>query len=201
MVFMKAENKRKKIHRIALTGGPGAGKTTAANLLRREIGNRIIVVPEAATMIFSGGFPRAEDDDSQKATQETIYHIQKNLEEVQSRRFPERTLLCDRGTLDSAVYWPHGVENFFKSLDTILESELSRYDAVIFFETAAASHNEIIEDGNPYRTESMKEAVELDSKLKAIWSQHHNFHFIPNNRSFLQKVTEAIHCILKVIDH
>ena len=83
----------KKVHRIVLTGGPGAGKTTAADLLRREIGEKIIIVPEAATMIFAGGFPRSSHPESQKVTQETIYNIQRNLELVQSKRFPDRTLL------------------------------------------------------------------------------------------------------------
>ena len=47
--------------RIVLTGGPGGGKTTAADLMRREVGERIVIVPEAATMLFSGGFPRHEE--------------------------------------------------------------------------------------------------------------------------------------------
>jgi replication-associated recombination protein RarA len=80
------------IHRIVLTGGPGAGKTTAADLLRREIGEAIIIVPEAATMIFSSGFPRYKDTEARKATQSAIYHIQKNLEDVQARAYPHRTL-------------------------------------------------------------------------------------------------------------
>lgn len=189
----------KKIHRIVLTGGPGAGKTTAADLLRREIGEKIIVVPEAATMIFAGGFPRSSHPDSKKATQETIYHIQKNLEMVQSKRFPNRTLLCDRGSLDSAIYWPDGTDSFMKAMNTTLDHELNRYDAVIFFESAAVGKKSVIEDGNPYRNESIEEAAKIDSDLKKIWSKHPNFHHIPNHQSFLKKVTMAINCIIDVV--
>ena len=32
--------------RIVLTGGPGGGKRTAADLFRREIGERVVIVPE-----------------------------------------------------------------------------------------------------------------------------------------------------------
>ena len=39
--------------RIVVTGGPGGGKTTAVDFFRREIGEQIVIVPEAATMIFS----------------------------------------------------------------------------------------------------------------------------------------------------
>ncbi len=187
------------IHRIVLTGGPGAGKTTAANLLRREIGKEVVVVPEAATMIFSGGFPRLNSTQALRATQSTIYCIQKNLEDVQSAAFPHRTLLCDRGTLDSAVYWPDGAEDFFKSLGTTTQAELNRYDAVIFFESAAVGNKEIIEGGNPCRKESLEEAIELDRKLKDIWSQHPRFYHIPHQESFLKKITEAIDCIRTVI--
>lgn len=48
----------KRCCRIVLTGGPGGGKTTAADLYRREIGDQVVVVPEAATLLYTGGFPR-----------------------------------------------------------------------------------------------------------------------------------------------
>ncbi len=188
------------VHRIVLTGGPGAGKTTAADLLRREIGDQIIVVPEAATMIFTGGFPRYDEIEARKATQKTIYSIQKNLEKVQSERYPHRILLCDRGSLDSAVYWPDGPENFFKEMQTTLEDELARYDSVIFFESAAVGHQSVIEGGNPSRNESIAEAARLDHELKAIWSKHPNFHHIPHSQSFLKKINVAIQCMTDVID-
>ena len=188
------------IKKIVLTGGPGAGKTTAADLLRREIGSQLAIVPEAATMIFAGGFPRSNNPHIRKATQETIYHIQKNLEFIQSETFPHRTLLCDRGTLDSAVYWPDGKDEFFLSMGTTEEKELQRYDAVIFFESAAVGHKEVIEGGNPHRIETISEAIAIDSSLKALWSQHHNYYHIPNNQSFMKKINVAIDCILKIID-
>src|SRR6186713_3021067 len=84
--------------RIALTGGPGGGKTTAADLFRREIGERVVIVPESATILFAGGFPRSPQLDAQRAAQRAIFHVQRNLEDVQSALFPDRILLCDRGT-------------------------------------------------------------------------------------------------------
>jgi len=192
-------NQLNPIHRIVLTGGPGAGKTTAADLLRRELGEKVIVVPEAATMIFSGGFPRYDNPAARKSTQKTIYSIQQNLEDVQSLRYPERILLCDRGTLDSAVYWPDGSDSFFKEMNTSLEAELSRYDAVIFFESASVAKREIIEGGNPTRNESIDEAARLDQELYKIWSHHSHFRHIPNNQSFIKKITIAIDCILETM--
>lgn len=174
--------------RIVLTGGPGGGKTTAADLFRREIGERVVIVPEAATLLFLGGFPRAETPLARKAAQRAIYHVQRNLEDVQSALYPERILLCDRGTLDGAAYWPGEPEEFFAAIGTSLEAELARYDAVIFFETAAKGHIQI-EGGNPARTEGEEQALALDTRLRALWQRHQRFVLVPHSPSFFRKIT------------
>lgn len=175
-------------YRIVLTGGPGGGKTTAADLFRREIGDRVVIVPETATILFQGGFPRSKDPKALKYAQTAIYHVQRRLEDVQAALFPGRTLLCDRGTLDGAVYWPGPPQEYFRSVGSSLEAELARYDAVIFFETAALG-GVSIEGGNPVRNETMDEAVDLDTRLRAIWSQHPRFILVPHNPSFFKKIS------------
>ncbi|CAN5904994.1 hypothetical protein BH11MYX4_BH11MYX4_66250 [soil metagenome] len=177
--------------RIVLSGGPGGGKTTAADLFRREIGERVVVVPESATILYSGGFPRVSEPHARRALQRAIYHVQRNLEDVQSWRYPERILLCDRGTIDGAAYWPGGPEGFFEALGTTLEAELARYDAAIFFETAAVG-GLAIEGGNPVRTESNEEALLLDRTLRGLWSKHPRFVVVPNDRSFYKKITVGL---------
>jgi len=175
--------------RIVLTGGPGGGKTTAADLFRREIGDQVVVVPEAATLLFSGGFPREVQEDAARASQRAIYHVQRNLEDVQRAMFPKRILLCDRGTVDGAAYWPEGDGDFFAQVGgTTLESELKRYDAVIFFETAAKGGLQI-EGGNPVRTEDLEEAVALDHRLRKLWRHHPRFSLVPHTESFFKKIT------------
>lgn len=188
----KAKNGVMDCRRIVLTGGPGGGKTTAADLMRREVGDQIVIVPEAATMLFSGGFPRHRDPRAQRSAQTAIFHVQQNLEDIHSVLYPERILLCDRGTLDSTVYWPtEDNGDFFEVLGTTLERELARYDAVIFFETAAVGHLSI-EGGNPIRIESIDEAIVIDRRLQDVWSRHPNYCFIPHEPSFLKKLQVAI---------
>lgn len=185
--------------RIVLTGGPGGGKTTAADLYRREIGEEVVIVPEAATILYLGGFPRAGQIDVQKATQRAIYHVQLNLEDAQSAHYQSRVLLCDRGTIDGAAYWPGPSKEFFDHLGTSLEKELLRYDAVIFFETAAVGGMSI-EGGNPARIESNEQAVLLDKKLRDMWSEHPNFVLVPHNSSFIKKVNEGLAEVAKIVN-
>lgn len=174
--------------RIAVTGGPGGGKTTAIDLFRREIGEGVVIVPEAATMMFTGGFPRYSEPGAVRAAQVAIFHVQRNLEEIQSARYPDRILLCDRGTIDGAAYWPGGDGSFFEALGTSLDRELSRYDGVIFFESAAVGGLGI-EGGNPARRESVEEAAELDGRLRELWSRHERFVVVHHNESFFKKIT------------
>lgn len=174
--------------RIVLTGGPGGGKTTAGDLFRREMGDQVVLVPEAATMMFSGGFPRVHLPDAVHATQRAIYHVQIHLEEAVMAQHPEQILLCDRGTVDGAAYWPSGSDGFFEDIRSTLEREMSRYDAVIFFESAAVGHMSI-EGGNPIRNESLEQAVKLDRKLRELWSQHPHFILVPHNVSFFKKIS------------
>ncbi len=185
--------------RIVLTGGPGGGKTTAADLFRRELGERVVIVPEAATMVFSGGFPRCKEPSQVVAAQRAIFHVQRNLEDVQSARYPGRILLCDRGTVDGAAYWPGAAEGFFEALGTTLEAELGRYDGVIFFESAAAGGLSI-EGGNPVRQESLEEAAALDGKLRELWEGHANFILVRHHASFLRKISLGLAELDAMID-
>ena len=186
--------------RIVLTGGPGGGKTTAADLFRREVGAKVVIVPETATMLFTGGFPRVGDPKARTATQRAIFHAQVGLEDVQGALYPGRVLLCDRGTVDGAAFWPdEAPRGFFESVDTNLEEQLERYDAVIFFESAAVGDISI-EGGNPARTESNEEARHLDVSLRELWSKHPNFHFIPHSVSFFAKLQAGLRQLQEIID-
>ncbi len=189
----------KKTVRIAVTGGPGGGKTTALDLFRREMESRVAVVPESATLLFSGGFPRADLPEARKATQTTIFNVQRGVEQAQAALYPGRILLCDRGTVDGGAYWPGTPESFYEEMGTTLEKELLRYHAVIFFETAAAGGHSI-ESGNPQRIESREHAVALDRAMFRLWSGHPRMHVIENNTSFFKKVTEGVHMLTSLFD-
>ena len=155
------------------------------------MGQQVVIVPEAATLLFSGGFPRSLEPSAILAAQRAIFHVQRNLEDVQSALHPSRILLCDRGTVDGAAYWEGEPHHFYNALGTTLDRELARYDAVIFFETAAAG-NPTIEGGNPIRNETNTQALALDRRLRALWSNHPRFVLVPHNLSFFKKISHGL---------
>ncbi len=176
---------------IVVTGGPGGGKTTGADMIAREFPDRVVVLKETATILFEGGFPRNGGPRARRACQRAIYRTQVELEEAVAAENPERILLCDRGALDGAAYWPDGPEDFFAALGTTPERERARYDAVLFFESAAVGGREL-DRRNRFRVETSDEAARLDAALRTLWREHPRFRLIPHERSFLAKVGEAL---------
>ena len=150
-------------------------------------------------MIFSGGIERTSDDKVTCAQQIAIFNLQRNLEDVQREKYPDCLILCDRGCLDGLAYWPGSDEDFFRTMNTTLNDELDRYDAVIFFETAARSGQEI-KSNNPIRNESEAKAIVLDERLQQIWSQHPNFYLVGSSESFIRKIMFGIMTIENVIN-
>lgn len=184
---------------IVVTGGPGGGKTTALDLFQRELKTAVKIVPEAATMLFGHGLDRDARDGSSKLLQCSIYRMQVALEAIFHDFYPDRLLICDRGTLDGLAYWPDDERGYFESLGTTHEAEAARYGAVIFFQTAAI-HGEDVKSNNPYRTEDARTAVALDDRLRRVWERHPEFHFIPAELSFMSKINHGLAAIAGVLD-
>lgn len=177
--------------KIVLTGGPGGGKTTAADMIARELGGEVVVLKETATILFEGGFPRNGGCPARRAVQRAIYRTQVELEAAVAAENPGKILLCDRGTLDGCAYWPDGGDDFFAALGTTPAGERARYDAVLFFESAAVGGLEMGRQ-NRFRIETTAEAAALDAALRAVWREHPRFRLVPHERSFFAKVARAL---------
>ncbi len=128
-----------------------------------------------------------------------IFHLQRGLEDVQGARYPDRILLCDRGTVDGSAHSrPARRKEGFKASGTTLDAELARYDAVIFFESAAVG-GASIEGGNPIRNETTEQAVALDRRLRVLWSGHPRFVLVPHNRSFFKKISFGLAALEDIV--
>lgn len=175
--------------RIVITGGPSAGKTTLLNLIQREYGSRVSIAPEAATILFRGGYPRPVTDEDRIHTQRSIYGLQREIELAALEKTGGAPLFCDRGSLDGTAYWHASIMEFLLAMGTTLDRELGRYTAVIHLQTAA--------EGGGYtntevRTETHAEATRLDMRVGEVWRMHPNYMFIPNEGTFLDKLNAAL---------
>lgn len=177
--------------RIAVSGGPGAGKTTLWRTIAKTQRKRVVAVPEVATMLFSHVFPELRSEADRCAVQRAIFEVQRNLEQVYASRLAhDQVLWCDRGTPDGAGYWPHGHAHFFECMQTQWEAELERYDAVLFMESAAVGGLSI-KSSNRTRIEDIETASLLDERLKQVWQAHPRFVHVPHAADFGVKIARA----------
>ncbi|NNE16978.1 MAG: AAA family ATPase, partial [Myxococcales bacterium] len=89
---------------VAITGGPGAGKTAVLELALHSFCNHVGVLPEAASIVFGGGFPRHDSEVALRAAQRAIYHVQHEQEDLVMGEREVAVVLCDRGTVDGLAY-------------------------------------------------------------------------------------------------
>lgn len=180
--------------RVVLTGGPGAGKTAVLEAVRQAFCEHVLVLPEAAGILFGGGFPRLQHETARRAAQRAIYHVQRELESVTAAMQPA-VMLCDRGTVDGYAYWP-GPDDFWQQVGTTLEAELARYDAVIHLRVAPdGAYNHI----NPLRLESAAEARAVDDRILLAWEKHPHRVVIEAEDDFLNKAANAIEVITREV--
>lgn len=186
--------------KIVLTGGPNGGKTTAVSIVHESFGSNIEIVKEAATMLYSGGYPRTDGSfEHVFRAQRIIYFLTQELEALaQNTAGPAAKLLvCDRGTVDGAVYWPQGQDAFFKAMNTTREAEFARYDLIIHLSPPA---REDLYEKNTVRTETLAEAMAVDGRVLKAWEGHPNRIVIEKTAGYLEKakiIKDTISNLLK----
>lgn len=180
-----------KLHprrRIVVTGGPGAGKTAILELARKYFCRHVHILPEAASLLFGGGFPREPADASRMAAQRAIFYVQRELERSIDDNAEPAITLCDRGTLDGLAYWPHDPPSFLDELATTRAEQLARYDVVLHLRTPTAG----FDHSNPLRIENAGEALELDRRIELAWAGHPRRIFIEASTDFLEKAMRTL---------
>eukprot|EP00656_Telonema_subtile_P045106 TRINITY_DN51374_c0_g1_i1.p1 TRINITY_DN51374_c0_g1~~TRINITY_DN51374_c0_g1_i1.p1 ORF type:complete len:344 (-),score=100.88 TRINITY_DN51374_c0_g1_i1:47-1078(-) len=208
------------LHRIVITGGPCAGKTTAMTTLRERLENagwRVFVVPEAATLLFHNGanfkdfLPRGEPGIVDFQTQ--LAHLQMQLERIMEGMARasgvKAVLLCDRGVIDGKAYCTP--EQWALVLDQLGVTESAvrdrRYDAVVHLVTAAQGAEKYYtlaqgKEGEPTaRTETVEEAVDQDNRTVQAWVGSAHLYVIDNEQGggFSRKVDRAVDRVFKIV--
>ncbi len=151
------------------------------------------VLPEAASVVFGGGFPRHHTDVARRAAQRAIYHVQREVENVIVGEGLVAVALCDRGTVDGSAYWPGPIDEYWEALGTTLEEELSRYAAVIHLRTPSADRG--YNHDNALRTESPVEAQQIDERILEAWKDHPHRLIVESQEDFLVKASRALELV------
>lgn len=179
--------------RIVITGGPGAGKTAVLEMARKNFCQHIAIIPEAASIIFSGGFWRKQSLPGRKAAQRAIYHVQRELEQMVEDEKIASISICDRGTIDTLAYWPDSEATFWSEVRSEKSIEMARYAAVIHLRTPPLHHGYNHE--NPNRIENAEEAAKIDQLILEAWKDHPHRYIIDSEADFISKTIKVIDMI------
>jgi len=197
-LLMKINSQETIYRKIAITGGPSGGKTTLIEAIKKEFGQKVKIVPEAASILYKGGFPRIKSYDGYFHAQKAIYATQKELEELRCKTNPEALIVCDRGSLDSLAYWPDNEEHFYRTIHSNRQQELARYDWIIHLDTATEPD---YDSSNPIRTEDFHEALLLNEKIKKSWEGHPQRIIITAENDFFTKMRKATNVIQAILNN
>ncbi|HWG45336.1 MAG TPA: ATP-binding protein [Gemmataceae bacterium] len=178
------------VPKVVLTGGPCAGKTSCLCAIRAHFGDQVVTMPETATLLLSSGFPppghasiHSAPDEWIQAFQGAILSIQQEVEascKRLARNCRVRLIVCDRGVLDGAAYWPGGREAFLRHFGQSLEDCFARYQSVLHLQSLAESHPHLYgPEGNAIRYEGLADALRVEQAVRAAWEGHPGLVLIP----------------------
>lgn len=207
------QSKPPPIYRVVLTGGPCGGKSTSLSHISdrlRSLGFRVFVVPEAATIVITGGGIwkdyKEMNPDQQLAFEGNLMKTKMALENAfhaiaEASKEPS-VIICDRGTMDTAAYLPRA--SFEIMLDefgwNVMNIRDRRYDAVIHLVSSAIGAEKFYNnENNLTRTETIGEARDLDFKILNAWVGHPMIHIIDNSTGFDQKIKRVVSRVCQVV--
>lgn len=198
-----------KCLKVVLTGGPCGGKTTSINSIVDEFtekGYKVIVVPEAATILINSGIrPFGEDAIDMIEFQNYVMDLQIHLESLAERAATTSKkptiILCDRGLMDDQAYVSKEDFKILLSRKELTKLDImSSYDLVLHLVTAAAGKEEFYTlDNNGARTETPAQAREKDRKTLNAWLGHDNLKIIGNDTDFQTKINNCIKEVYNMI--
>lgn len=164
------------IPRLVITGAPGSGKTDFLNRLALEptFHDFVFFDELARRLLLDHPDYRQRWDDFHR----DIYYRQCDREAA----IGSAPFITDRGTVDAFAFHPETAAH----VGTTFPREYARYTAVIQLGSAAQL-------GEPYyccdeiRTESIAEALRIETAIRNAWRNHPAYHFVDAQIDYEEK--------------
>ena len=192
-----------RIFKIAITGGPCAGKSTALSWVKDEYEKRgwtVYIVGEVATEVSMGNASPHEFKD--KALGQAAMYFKQIADETfyetvarDNAEDGDRILIvCDRGAADAFGFLDREQQQrFLAKTGTTRRKIFARYDAVFHLVSAAIGAPEYYTvSNNSARREGLEEAAESDRRIVKAWTGHPHLRIIDNSNDFHDKMMRLL---------
>jgi len=204
---------------IALTSGPGGGKTTTLAFLQERIsqfGRDVYRNNEMATLLIEQGMRikaaiAAKDWNKvlfyQKEIMGATLENHQRMHRCAEREGRPAVILCDRGLPDCRAYLPEGDDGYRMYRELLDEFNLKTegawnlYVAVIKLMTAAKGETRpyYTTENNMARDETPELACYLDDRIEKAYNGHPHLIPIQNFEDFEQKKLEVLRAVCRVL--
>lgn len=199
-LFKCGKANEKIVHKIVLTGGPCAGKSTALSWLQNEFSKRgycVLIISETATelALAGAGMNVLNSVNYEKNIIKLQIQKEKLFEESVKNieKYNKFLIICDRGVMDCKSYLTD--LQFKKCLAELNLNETQvrdSYDAVFHLVTAAKGAEKFYNFDNPARRESLEEAKANDDKTVNACIGHPHLRIIDNSTDFESKMKRLL---------
>lgn len=204
--MMEAEQAKRKVWKLVLTGGPCGGKTTGQARLStffENLGWKVYRVPETATVLLGGGvnfadLPQYAAIEFQENLLRTMIQIENSFFALAEASERNCLVICDRGTMDASAFvskeqWE---DILSKNLCDEVDIRDNRYHQVVHMVTSAKGAEQFysIED-HATRKEGLEEARDRDTRAAEAWIGHPYVDIIDNSSDFETKINSLISCV------
>ena len=175
--------------KVVITGGPVAGKSTAVEHLKAAFSGSIVVVPEVATALLSGGYPMPGRDlewtqDWQDSFQDAVFHVQGSAERAAAIAAQQRgqgLVVADRGLLDGAAYFRGGRNEFAEHFGVDIDETMANYATVVHLESLAVRGRnawKALRANNSSRFRPYEAVLAFEEGVKEAWDGHPNRYIV-----------------------
>ena len=204
------DDKRRKIWRLVLTGGPCGGKTTGQARLAtffENIGWKVYRAPETASVLLAGGVNFADLTEKaavqfQENLLRTMLQIEESFFALAEASDKDCLVICDRGSMDASAFVTRDQWDGIMTNTGCNEVDIrdNRYNQVVHMVSSANGAERFYTvDNHATRLEGLDEARMRDKMAAEAWVGHPYVDIIDNSTDFETKINRLIAAVTQKV--